>query len=229
MKKAAFFVEGQTELIFVRRLIAEIAGTKNVNFEAQRWIGKKFVQLTSQGDVLESKRFHVLIVDCSGDSSVKTAIIERRPNLLASGYHLILGLRDLYPFQRRELKKLQDGLSYGLPTANLPTHICVAVMEIEAWFIQEENHYPLIDIALNKSTIKTHLRFDIDNDCAEDIRCASKFLDNAYKIAGKRYNKSYNNALRTVNSLDCANLYLNLPSRLNSLSQFTSYVDQFLT
>ncbi len=41
MKKLAFFVEGLTEQIFIKNLLTEIAGTKNINITEAKYTGKK--------------------------------------------------------------------------------------------------------------------------------------------------------------------------------------------
>jgi hypothetical protein len=228
MKKAAIFVEGQTEFLFIRRFLEELAGSKNIIIYEQEFKGGKFISLSGVKTPGDQKYF-VLIVDCHGDGSVKSAIIDRRPDLKKAKYDIVLGLRDLYPVPLSDLAKLVRGLRHGLPTAGLPTYICVAVQEIEAWFVQETNHYAIIDASLTKEAIKTNFHFDLDVDCAETITRPSVFLHDIYKFANKKYSKKLSSTARTVSALDYDNLYFNLRFRLPSLLQFVTHIDGFLT
>lgn len=227
MKKIAIFVEGQTELEFVKKLLQEVAGELAIAFFQESWHAKQFIALRG-GTPHGNERYFALLVDCQGDNGVKSAILDRRANLIKAGYNLILGLRDLYPKDRTDLALLRKGLAHGLPQANLPTHIVVAVMEIEAWFAQEEFHYLQIDVSLTKQFIRTNYGFDLDVDCGESLSWPSDFIDQVYKSAGKRYRKKMHQINRTVRALDYSNLYLNLRARLSTFNEFSDYLDQFL-
>lgn len=228
MKKAAIFVEGQTEFLFVRKFLEELAGSRNIIIEEQEFRGRQFISMRGV-KVPGDEKYFVLIVDCHGDGAVKSAIIERQPDLVRAKYDVVLGLRDLYPIGLRDLGKLEQGLRAGLPTDGLPVHICVAVQEIEAWFVQEANHYRVIDPALTKDTIKNNFHFDLEIDCAEAISKPSRFRHNIYKLAKKAYSKRRANAVRTINALDYENLYINVKLMLPSVQQFIAHLDAFMT
>src|SRR5688572_9690876 len=100
MRKIAIFVEGQTELLFVDRLVQELAHESGLAVEhaeasggasrARRW---KFLKRLA---IQPHHECYVLIVNCGGDSKVKSDILERYHGLKESGYSVILGLRDAY-------------------------------------------------------------------------------------------------------------------------------------
>jgi hypothetical protein len=228
MKKIAIFVEGQTELVFVKKFLEELAGKKNIKLVEASRNSSKFVTLAATS-AAGARKYFALIVDCRGDHSVKSAILERRGKLLAAGYDIIVGLRDLYPLPRSGLAKLERGLRHGLPTANCPTHICVAVMEVEAWFAQEESHYARIDQSLSEELIRQKLGVDITKFGAEDIQKPSEFLDLAYQLVGKRYKKKMSSVSRTVNAIDYANLFYCLRPKLPHFAKFAAHVDEFLS
>ena len=102
-------------MIFVRRLLIELAGAKHIAIEEGEFTEKNFRTLTGT-NVNGDEKYFVLIVDCHGDETVKSAIIEERPKLVKAKYELILGLRDLYPLPLAELNRLEKGMRYGLPT-----------------------------------------------------------------------------------------------------------------
>lgn len=78
MKKIAFFVEGQTEQLFINKLLIEIAGQKNILVELEQFQGygrkptKNIYPKTASNPV--SPKHHALITDCKGDSSVDSEL-----------------------------------------------------------------------------------------------------------------------------------------------------------
>lgn len=168
-------------------------------------------------------------MNCQNDERVKSVVLEQRPSLIKAGYSLILGLRDLYPKPLSDLAQVKLNMKYGVPTAGVPTHILLAVAELEAWFLQDHTHYSKIDTSLDHSKFKTAFGFDPMLDSAEDVVWPSQLLHRIYQSAGKAYNKSRAHVERTVGVLDYAETYLNLPNRLPHLREFIGHIDTFLT
>lgn len=81
MNKLAIFVEGQTEQAFVRKLLEEIAGTKNLLIEERAARGgrkdKRRMRRLDAIDADSGKKYFVMIVDCGSDERVKSDIVER--------------------------------------------------------------------------------------------------------------------------------------------------------
>ena len=165
-KRLAVFVEGQTEQLFLREFIEQIAGQGNIDFECQSI--RNILQL-KQTKAIQNEKHKILIYDCQGDEVVKSVILEQRASLVQAGYSMILGLRDLYPETIQDLQKVKAKLQYGVPTAGVPTHILLAVAEIEAWFLQEHSHFPKIDPTLDVSSFKALFDFDPATECAETV------------------------------------------------------------
>lgn len=225
-RKLAIFVEGQTEAIFVKRLVEEIAGKKDIDFhEAQ---ARHIHILNSAVKMLSQTKYHVLIVDCGNDEIVKSRILENRDRLIERGYALVLGLRDLKPRTRDELPRVMQGLRTGVPTKDIQIELCLAVQEIEAWFLQEANHYARIDKELTAKVIATGVGFNPETDNAETVDDPATLLRDIYRLVGKSYTKTKKQVERTVNVLDYENLYLNLPNHLEYLKIFLDYLDGFV-
>ena len=75
MDKMALFVEGQTEQEFVKRLIEHIAGTHKIHVDTVKAFGgkktpRKYVEVTATKRPHSSKKYYVLIYDCTNDSRV---------------------------------------------------------------------------------------------------------------------------------------------------------------
>ena len=120
MNKMAIFVEGYTELVFVDKLIREVADRNAVLIQWRRIEGgttcaRHNFQLQAEGPTAGQRHF-VVIHDCGGDDAVKTRMIEEYP-FLAKSYSRIICIRDVYPrFTYGEISKLERGLPLFVPT-----------------------------------------------------------------------------------------------------------------
>ena len=235
MKKIAFYVEGQTELIFINKLLIEIAGSKNIDIQTQNVHNNPIILKTTTQS--QNPQYYALIFDCSSDSNVKPRILQDAVSLFNQGYSEVVGLIDLYP--RTDLAKFENELSNGtlrngrriIPPLPNNTSIVIAVREIEDWFLAECNHYTCIDASLVLDAIQVaSLGF---NPCIDDLMLrntnAAEDLKNIYQLVGKTYNKSKDKVERTVECLDYANLYLNLRYKLAKLNELITKIDNFLT
>ena len=230
-RKLALFVEGQTEQIFLESLLKQIAGEKDINFDRRTVIGDKLITLQQTQPLAQptDARYFILIANCQNDERVKSVVLDQRNSLSRAGYSLILGLRDLHPSTLHELGAVKAKLAYRVPTAGVPTHILLAVCEIEAWFLQEWSHFSRIDANLDVSTFKAAFGFDPVAECAEIVEHPAEMLHAIYSSVGKAYRKDRKRVQRTVDALDCTEMYLSLPDKLPHMKQFIEHVDSFLT
>ncbi len=146
MNKLAVFVEGKTEVLFIERLIEEIAGEMNVLIEQRQIRGgstcERSMLTIKAARQKTSQKYFVLIYDCGGDGSVKTQIVEEHENLNDSGYSRIIGLRDVRGrLTHADIPKLEKQLPLDIQTSLIPVDFILAIMEIEAWFLAETTHY----------------------------------------------------------------------------------------
>lgn len=240
MKKIAFFVEGQTEQLFINKLLIEIAGQKNIAIELKTFGGKnnpptsKLYPKTLANPQNTTKHF-ALIYDCRGDESLKSRILEEHEDLIQDGYQEIIGIRDLYPLP--DLLKLEDRLTNGLIMNGkiieraLPQncHIIVVVNEIEVFFLAECTHFEKIDDRLTHDLITTTINL---NPCSDDMTLLvqpSVTLKDIYQLANKTYKKDKKIVEKTVECLDYANIYINQRSRIVKLDELITKIDTFLT
>jgi len=227
MKKLAIFVEGQTEQLFVEKLITEIGGVHQVRISTQSRTGSQILELTGE-DEGDGSKYFVLIFDCQNDEQVMSTIRERIVSLQQAGYSAVLGLRDLYPFQLNELQDLRDGLAAAAPASTLPVRIHVAVAEVEAWFLQESTHYPRVHTRLDPRNFKSQFGFDPLVDSAEQFSHPSDLLQNIYNSVGLGYLKTRRHVQRTVGAIDYANLCFTCRPLLPAFADFYDDVDAFL-
>jgi len=233
MNKLAIFVEGQTEQAFVRKLLEEIAGTKDIQIEERAARGgrkdKRRMRLLDATDAASGKKYFVMIVDCGSDERVKSDIVERYDGLVKSGYEGIIGIRDIYPQERRYIPKIRQRLPYKLKSVPVEVLFVLAVMEIEAWFVAEHTHFGRIHNELTAHRIREEMGFD---PAVEDVQSRdhpAEDLHEIYHLVRLAYNKTKTHIQRTVNCLDYTAVYLELGQRFDDLQNLMDRVDQFLS
>ena len=123
-------------MIFVQRLIEEIAGIHKVLFQLETIGGRVPSPLismtgTSQADSTARPSYFVLIFDCRQDERVKSVILDRYQNLEKASYSMIIGIRDLYPRSLSEMGAVKQSLRTRLPTRGIPIAI---VLELAPLF-----------------------------------------------------------------------------------------------
>jgi hypothetical protein len=231
MNRLAVFVEGYTEVVFVEKLILEIAGNKQVLIEYREIRGggraRRTMGLVRALQPVTNQKYYVLIVDCGGDELVKTRVLEEHENLTRKGYSKIIGLRDVRPaFTHAEIPRLEASLPKYVRNSLIPVEFILAIMEIEAWFLAEASHFPRIDSAITVAAIVAALGFNPENDDMAMRATPTDDLKACYALGGKTYQKS--NATTTVNAIDYTSLYFHLTQKIAYLSKLVNSIDSFL-
>jgi hypothetical protein len=230
IRKLAIFVEGLTEQEFTIRLLTELAGKRGMNFEIQE-------QYRGTLSFRELRSFHIpeqhhqpisiLVANCRADNQVKSQIIDNYKSLTLQGYSLIVGLRDVYPFVHDDIKTLEEGLLTGLPIGSIPIHIHLAIMEIEAWFLEEMTHFKVIDSNITSQAL-IDCGFDYENSRAYSLHHPTEILEKIYQTVGKGYGKNLPHIKRTVEAISYEELYLNTCSKAPSLNKFIASLENGL-
>jgi hypothetical protein len=225
MKKIAIFVEGQTELIFMQKLIKEIIGNAKLAFSIRESSGsqdtRRMLEIASPA-MGESAVYYFMICNCHSDRTVKSDILRQMPTLRKEAYTLVLGIRDVFPVP--DIQMLRNNIKNGLPN-DIPTHIILAVQEVEAWFIAEETHYEKISSKLTIETVNAMCNIDIKNDTTEKIPHPAETLKQIYMQGGTTYDKSKKKVERMVECLDYENLYINIRKRNDSFNELLSEIE----
>jgi len=236
MIKIAFFVEGPTEADFVRTYLKELTCKRGLITVKKYSGGKTSPRVYTQTYRDNAGTDYVVDIYVSGtDNRVNSDILDNLATLAASGFSAIVGLRDLRG-QKTDGSMFCLADLAGIERANQrifagktpPVHPVVAVMEIETWFMAETNHYKKIDSALTKTLITSNAAALGVNPYTDDLTRVTQpaeTLNDIYHLAGKAYSKSAAHRQRTINALDYANLYTNVPARLVKLDEFVKIVD----
>lgn len=229
MIKVAFFVEGYTEQEFIKKLLSEIFGNRNIQIEIKELKGgAKFpisVTTVQTPDDIDEAKYYLLIYNCGGDSSIKSYILDQRLGLASAGYSKIIGVRDIYPINRTDIHRLISGLKFKLPQKEIPISFVLSIMEIEAWFLSDEKHYEQIDARLSNQFLIDNFSLNPKDYNTELIDSPANFLHKIYSSVGKAYSKKQASIDRTINSLDYANLYFVVQHRINSLKGLITEIE----
>ncbi len=228
----AVFVEGQTEQIFVRRLLTEIAGSHRVAFSeavVKGRQGHRLILLTGHSDSPDTGcDYYIMICNCGGDEAV-ASVIKERYDSLSNQYSQIVGLRDVYPSSEADLPQIRRLCLHRMPTKPISPRLVLAVLEVEAWFIGEETHFDRLDPGLSVDKWASVMGFDPRVDRVEAIGHPADFLGKVYSIAGLSYSKSRTSVERTVHALDYGRIYLNLGERIPAIKELIEEFDLFFT
>jgi hypothetical protein len=230
MKKLAFFVEGYTEQKFVEKLLIEIFGAKKIAVQIGKIQGGKStpisITLINSIEINEDLQYYVLIYDCGGGSTVKSYILEQRAGLIKQKYSKIIGLLDVYPdFERKDIEKFARYLKSYIPTKDIEISFVLAVMEIEAWFLAEYNHFNKIDENLNVDLIAENLGFNPAEDDMEARDTPADDLKNCYQLVGKKYAKKQKVISKTIDALDFGSIYFETLNRVGNLSKLIEEIE----
>ena len=232
-KKLAIFVEGQTERIFITRLLQEIAGYKKVSVEVYQVRGDKANRKIQplKSNLIEVAPFFILLYDCGCDSHVLSDIKKQHNSLTNNGYEKILGLRDLYPEPLENRTKVENGIKGFLKTFQkngIPISMILVIMEIEAWFLGEYSFLTKIDSCLTSNFILHNLGFDLNALDVEQIPHPSEALNKIYQLIQRSYDKSETTVEEIASLLNYEFMYLHLVEKIKQLKQLIDAINLFL-
>ena len=157
MDRLAVFVEGYTAVVFVEKLIEELAGKNKVLIEHREIRGgsttRRTMGLIKAAKPDTGQKYYVLLVDCGGDKQVKTRIMEEHENLTKKGYSKIIGLRDVRPdFTYAEIPRLESNLPKYVKTKLTPVEFILRSCQI-VWKRASDSNLLLDDDCLFRSTL----------------------------------------------------------------------------
>lgn len=153
MRKIAIFVEGNTELIFVREYLRKRFEYQDLEIECRKRQFGRFDKVPYPIPNPNAK-FHFRIIDVGGDGNVLDSMLSDENLLQRIGYEKIIGLRDMFSESYKKAVKqplrivpaisdkfIERANSRILEQAKSPTKmkLCFAIMEIEAWFLAIPN------------------------------------------------------------------------------------------
>lgn len=238
MKKLAIFVEGQTEQIFVEHLLNVLAKDCEISIEKRRGFGgrdsgRSFITLSSPKI---KNPFYILLVDSSNDGRVLTDIRESYKGLCKQGYDKIIGLRDVYPHEYKDFRKLRRTVRRLMPKGEIKPVICFAVLEVETWFIAEYSHFKRVHPRLTRQFIKRSTGIDPgDTNIEENLSpmlddmelSPAGYLHLIYKLVGRSYSKRKQQVLNIMKVINFKEVINEVPKRAHALGFFIRQLKDF--
>lgn len=207
MLKVAVFTEGQAEQLFICEAIRQLSGNTRyfVRSFRKNGSGDRLIKIDIGIQGQENDHdIYFQVLNCGSDAQVLSTIREEHDSLVVAGFTHIFGLRDLFPIARDKLDKLKDSIERLKPTSNASVDILVAIMEIEAWFIAEYDHFSGINQILTPDFIRISGGIDVTRS-SEDVNHPFEALHAIYSLAGDRYEKSRSYVERTVSLIHMPN------------------------
>lgn len=240
MKKLAIFVEGQTEQIFVEKLLNYVAESHGICIEKRRGFGgrdngRRFITLSAPE---AEAPYYILLVDSSNDGRVLTDIREEYKGLQKQGYDKIIGLRDIYPHTYKDFRKLRRLANHLVPEGNIDTKVCFAVLEIETWFVAEYKHFKRLHPRLTRQFIKRMTGIDpadkeiekiLNPEKDEYFNSPAADLNRIYKLVKRSYSKKKQQVLNVMKVLDMKEMVNEVPKRVHSLGFFLRQLEDFFS
>ncbi|NJN78919.1 MAG: DUF4276 family protein [Saprospiraceae bacterium] len=207
MRKVAIFVEGQTELIFVREFLLKIFEYQNINIGCFNLFTNNNYHSTDYAfpsEINETYPFYFEIINVGNDNAVLSRILRREKYLWNSGFDKIIGLRDMYSRVYREeaqnaqisetLNQLfkqthQEQIDKQAERPN-DIHFIFAIMEVEAWFLGFQEVFMSLDARLTIDFIQQNLDFDLSSiDLETTFFHPTKNINEIYSLVNETYTK----------------------------------------
>ena len=228
--KVAFFVEGYTEQVLIKNIALYNFGEKDLSYALFRLRGggkAPFNVIIDERHEATSgePKFTVHIYDCGGLTTLRSMILRQATSLYNNGFQKIVGIRDVHPDERKDIPKLKMAMPYGVPQKPIQKFFLLCVMETEAWFIADEQHFIKISDKLTADFIKKNKGIDIKTIDVESIDLPAATLNEIYSLAGESYEKTVVSINRTVEALDIFELLTNLKSKISSLNEFLDHLE----
>jgi hypothetical protein len=207
--KIAIFVEGQTELIFVRDMLLMLFEHTNIHLECYNLFTDTKRDKAEYAVLNPEAEFCFEINNIGNDNRVLQAILNREQHMWNLGFDRIIGLRDMYSRNYKETLA-QKGLPNAIDTAINQAFITgtnstiqkqakqpdkiffhYSIMEIEAWILGMYFIFEEFDGLLTSEYIKEKLGFDLtEANVAEAFFRPAEILGNILDLSAEKYEKS---------------------------------------
>ena len=201
VNKYVICVEGQGEMIFIRRLLEELFGFSDISYECVELRGGDLNNVPHEHKPPNAKMFY-LIINIGNDEKVLGFIKDSKEGLFKRGYRCIVGLRDMYSRAYRDLSGTIDEAvnqefisAHNNTIAQLPNagniSIFFAIMELESWILGMHDMLAKFDPQLTTKYIKQQLNIDLSTlNPEKTFFHPSIVLSKVLNLVGMNYTKS---------------------------------------
>lgn len=235
MIKTVVFVEGQTELIFVRELLLKVFQYQDIKLDCYELFSKT-ERKTDFPFSDPNASYYFQIVNVGNDNSVLSRMLAREGRLKESGFKRIIGLRDMYSERYRKNCSKPQTIDKDLNNRFLDEHrkqiksddmfISFAIMEIEAWLLAFRNSLERMNPKLTRYFIQEQLNIDLEEtDPEETFFQPTKILDSIFRLVGMEYKKEKGEINSIVGYIERDDYFqLMEGGKCNSFKEFYNYL-----
>jgi len=236
MTKTAIFVEGQTELIFVREFLLKKFDYQNINLNCYTLFTNSDFNPTDYKFPNPNAKNHFQLINVGNDNAVLSRILKREKHLFDTGFTKIIGLRDMYSKLYREeaknalidpainqkfIESHNEQISKSENSDSIHFHF--AIMEVESWLLGIRTLLTKIDSKLTNDFIKEQLDIDLKElDPETTFFHPAKTLEDIFALIGQDWKKKgvVNSIVSRIEKSDYTDL------RESSICQsFTGFCD----
>ncbi len=231
MRRVAIFVEGQSELIFVREFLLKWFDYQ-VDLECRNLFTDEKFDRADYDFSNPSANVHFQVINVGMDGNVLSRILSREQYLYNAGYEKIIGLRDMYSGDYKKIVqdrtvdlqvngRFKQGTLVSInQKAKQPGQIrfCFAIMELEAWWIGIPSLWENIDFELKQQNERWF-------SFPESVFHPAVFIDNLFQSKNNTYKKKKAEVESIVGKIsreDYVDLYDS--QRCSSFCEFVQYV-----
>lgn len=237
--KCAVYVEGKAEMLFVADILMKYSGydSSEIGFLCINLNKNVFesVSYPSQGDVESSKSFYQ-IVNVNNDNLVLSKLKRDIPNLISQGFEIIIGLRDVFGEDYKELC-LSQSIDFELIDSMRESHLSqlrfdgvdiryhFAIMEYEAWMLALIDNF-IISKGGDPAEAFADAGVDHDSDFETTVFHPYNKVQKILQSIGEHYGKHEGDHLSFLSCLSKDD-YESLRNS-NRCASFKSFVDSLL-
>lgn len=216
-RKIALFVEGDTELIFVRSFLnawynydANLLGVECYKLQANQPYPVPY-PIGSRN----SENFYQIII--VGNDNIMSKMLERAESLGNAGFSLVVGLRDMFcdayhkksvhgrivssDLNERFITSAQEVINSCSLSNKSDIQIHYAIMEVESWLLGMDNILDLIDSNLTEEDVRVKLGLDLSKDPEKTIYHPAVELKKLFDLAGGQYDKHTDDTEKIISQL----------------------------
>lgn len=233
MIKISIFVEGQTERIFLAKLLEKYLTPPEFEIESCRLIGDG-IHMTRRRNIHSGIHIYVLIYDVGNDERVVSVLLEKAEYMISNkGYSNLLALRDLYPKHIQEKSRVVNAIQreFNKYSYSNKLKLILAIMETEAWFLADYNLFSRMNSQLTPEYIQEETSYDLVNNDPESYYHPAKVVDDIYKLIGQRYKKREKQSHKIAHNIDYSFLYLDVheSGKISSFFHFLECINESLS
>lgn len=232
--KVAIYVEGITEAGFVYQVIKEHYNSDWTAFRLECYnLDPKEAANSLQDYGDEKAPDYFLIYDSCSDTAVSSDIKDRIENHQKEGYDKVIGLRDIYSENYKAIYQQRfDDKSIGSFIADMRetlaqydtnglTHLCFAIMEIEAWLLAMSDVFQRVDPRLDTQWLCNNANVDVSKNPEKEYFHPYSKLEAIYASISKPYGKHWDAIKEILFKLKQSDFdYLYNSGKCNSFREF---------